>query len=475
MAEQETTVGRQYLSSRYERSLRLVRKNGAKAAVSGVSVAGIAAGFMSAAGIVWPLLAYIGLIAFVGAAALCVFSLPGRPSEFLTLWLHVKRNPQVGGRPQQLELALSKPRGRGTGLVQANRCDDPVYGAGMRALMDDSQPIIIMPSNPRDVGKPHELLYPIFVSSHSRSHVEMDLRAAGVPLPPLDFERELPEGAQDPDHTLAIKDVAYLPDLVLALQEIGAEVGSPVAWPEHCVDPRIIAARDVIVIGGPDTNFWHAALFEAVSREFDVPRSSVPLAVSLRELRNGYPVYGSRSMLLNLHEPADLPRTDDGSLELDERIFPTFGMILACRNPFAAALGASRWCVFLAGTRSLGTSGVVLGLAAMLRSMRNDPDSNFTSTVNTTRPGVQAQVAAVLCRTAQVERAMIRRDGKVLERQRHELLPVGLDPHYSDTYLPTKIEYLRYEGIDSSWEPLCDIPERPLGSPAPKVTSSRPR
>jgi hypothetical protein len=434
--------------------------------VSGVSVAGITAGFMSAAGIVWPLLAYIGLIAFVGVVALCIFSLPGRPSEFLTVWLRMKRDTHVSGRPRQLELALSARRSKGASLVRANRCDDPVYGAGMRALMDDSQPIIIMPSNPRDVGKPHELLYPIFISGHSRSHVEMDLRAAGIPLPSLDFERELPEGAQDPDHTLAIKDVAYLPDLVLALQEVGACIGSPVAWPEHCVDPMIIAARDVIVIGGPDTNFWHAALFEAVSREFDAPRSSVPLAIRLRELRGGYPVYGSRSILLNLHEPADLPRIDEGSLELDERIFPTYGMILACRNPFAAAVGASRWCVFLAGSRSLGTSGVVLGLAAMLRSMRNDPDLNFTSTVDTTHPGVQAQVAAVLCRTAQVERAMIRRDGKILERRRHELLPVGLDPHYSDTYLPTKIEYLRYEGIDSSWEPLCDIPEGSPGSSA---------
>jgi len=463
MTEQEITPERQYLSSRYERFLRLLRQNGAKAAVSGVSVAGITAGFMSAAGIVWPLLAYIGLIGFVGAVALCVFSLPGKPSEFLTLWLRIRREEQVSGRPRQLELVRTPPRSKGVRLVRANRCDDPVYGAGMRALLDDSQPIVIMPSNPRDVGKPHELLYPIFVNSRSRSHVELDLRAAGIPLPSLDFERELPEGAQDPDHTLAIKDLAYLPELVLALQEVGACVGSPVAWPEHCVDPMIIAARDVIVIGGPDTNFWHAALFEATSREFDTPKSSVPLAMSLRELRGGYPVYGSRSILLNLYEPVGLPRTEDGSIELDERIFPTFGMILACRNPFAAAVGASRWCVFLAGTRSLGTCGTVLGLAAMLRSMRNDPDLNFTSAVSTIRPGVQAQVAAVLCRTTQVERAMVRRDGKILQRQRHELQPVGLDPYYSDTYLPTKIEYLRYEGIDSTWEPLCDIPERAPG------------
>jgi hypothetical protein len=285
------------------------------------------------------------------------------------------------------------------------------------------------------------------------------LPPAGIPLPVLSFERELPEGAQDPDHTLAIRDLVYVPELVLALQGAGACIGTPVTWPEHCVDPLMIASRDVIVIGGPDTNFWHAALFEAVAREFDVPGSSIPLAVSLRELRNGSPVYGSRSMLVHLHDPADLPQPEGGLLEMDERLFPTFGMIMACRNPFAAAVGASRWCVFVAGTRSLGTSGAVLGLAAMLRQMRNDPGLNFSSTVRTTRGDVQAQVSAILSRTSQVEQAMLRRDGNVLSRQRHTLPPVGLDPGYSDTYLPTKVEYLRYDGAQSAWRPLCAIPE----------------
>lgn len=458
MKTPERTAGRQYLYSRSQRFRRHVRQNGVKAAVSGVSVAGITAGFLSAAGIVWPLLAYIGIIGFVGAVVLFILGLPGKPADYLTLLLGRGQAREVAGRPKQLDLSSSILGSKGASLVLASRCDDPVYGAGMRALLGNSEPMIIIPSNPRDVGKPDELLYPMFVTGRSRSRVELDLRIAGIPLPSLSFERELPEGAQDPDHALAVRDLAHVPDLVLALQEIEACIGSPVAWPEHCVDPRLIAARDVIIIGGPDTNFWHAALFEAVSREFDTPRSSVPLAMSLRELRNGYPVYGSRSILLKLYEPKGLPRMDADSIELDERLFPTFGMIVACRNPFAAAMRASRWCVFVAGTRSLGTSGAVLGLAAMLRKMRNDPQLNFASTVCTTRPGVQAQVAAVLCRTTQVEQAMIRRSGQLLERQRHELQPVGLDPHYSDTYLPTKVEYLHYQGIDSAWEPLCEIP-----------------
>jgi hypothetical protein len=459
MTDHDFSSDRRYLSSRYERFRRHIRQNASKATITGVSVAAITAGFLSAAGIIWPLLAYLAVIGFVGTAVLCVLGLPGKPSEYLMLWLRTGGGSRISGRPQHLELALSKPDRKGASFVLANRCDDPVYGAGMRALLDNSQPIIIIPSNPRDVGKPHELLYPMYADGRSRSHIELDLRAAGIPLPVLSFERELPEGAQDPDHTLAIRDLVYVPDLVLALQEVGARIGTPVTWPEHCVDPMIIASRDVIIIGGPDTNFWHAALFEAVSREFDVPNSSVPLAMDLRELRNGYPVYGSRSMLLHLHDPIGLPRLDGSSFELDERIFPTFGMILACRNPFAAAVGTSRWCVFVAGTRSLGTSGAVLGLAAMLRKMRKDPDLNFSSSVRTTRKGVQAQVAAVLCRTTQVERAMVQRGGKILGRQRYELQPVGLDPQYSDTYVPTNVEYLRYEGVESAWEPLCSIPE----------------
>ena len=54
---------------------------------------------------------------------------------------------------------------------------------------------------------------------------------------------------------------------------------------------------------------------------------------------------------------------------------------------------------------------------------------------------------------------MLRREGNVLGRQRHTLPPVGLDPGYSDTYLPTNVEYLRYDGAQSAWRPLCTVPE----------------
>jgi hypothetical protein len=64
-------------------------------------------------------------------------------------------------------------------------------------------------------------------------------------------------------------------------------------------------------------------------------------------------------------------------VELDERLYPTYAMILACRNPYAAALDQSHWCVFIAGTRSLGTSAAVLALTMMIGRMRDGPELNF--------------------------------------------------------------------------------------------------
>jgi hypothetical protein len=274
-------------------------------------------------------------------------------------------------------------------------------------------------------------------------------------MPPLKFERELPEGVQDPDHVMAIKDIIFVPDLLMAFRDLGAALGTPATWPEHCVDPPLLAQRDLVIVSGPDTNFWHAAAFEAVAREFSRPPSSVPLAMSLRDDRA---VYGSRSLLVSLSAPAELPSTDEGRIELDERIFPTYAMILACRNPFASACGFSRWCVFVAGVRSLGTSGGVLALTSMLRLMREDPTRNFFSLVPASRSGVDIPVTAVLCRTSEVEQAMIRRDGDTLPRVRRRLPPVGLDPLYSDTYIPTEVEYLCYSNGKSKWEILCRIP-----------------
>lgn len=126
MIDRESTSKRRYLSSRYEIIRRHIRQNGPKAAVFGISVAAITAGFLSAAGIVWPLLAYIGIIGFFSATALCVLGLPGKPSDYLMLWLRGRQRSQIYGSPRQLELVLSTSHHKSTSLVLVNRCDDPV-------------------------------------------------------------------------------------------------------------------------------------------------------------------------------------------------------------------------------------------------------------------------------------------------------------------------------------------------------------
>lgn len=442
--------------STHEKLRRLIRDKASKATLSAISVTAVLAGFLSAAGIRWPLLAYLAIILVLSPIVLTLLGFAVGPFGYLMLLPGLRSRGRGSQTPEPLGLMTPAPSVRAS-LVQATRSDDPIYSAGLKTLLGQSHPIIIVPSNPRDVSKPHELLHPLFTDGKSRSRVELDLRPEGFRLPTLRFERELPEGVQDADHTLAIKDQLFIPELVLALRDAGAQLGNPVMWPEHCVDAQLIAERDVIIIGGPDTNFWHAALFEAIAHEFEHPRSSVPLALSLRDQSHEIPIYGSRSLLLQLASPAGLPNRTD--LELDERIFPTYAMILATRNPLAAARGLSRWCVFVAGSRSLGTSGAVIALSAMLRIMVEDSQANFASTVPTSVPGIHAQASAILCRTTEVECAMIRRGGQTLNRARQRLSPVGLDPHYSDTYVPTEVEYLSYTGTASKWDTLCRIPD----------------
>jgi hypothetical protein len=430
---------RSYLLTTSERLRRHLRTHGSRAVLGGVSFSAVVAGFLDATDHEWQLLGYVGLAV---AAALILLVGLGVP-RLRVLWLvpGTARARTAPGRPRALELVGPGP----VRQIAAARCDDPVYGAGLRVLLDPaSQPLIVIPSNRRDVAREHELLLPLFADRQRRPRVEVDLSALDIPLHPYAFARELPEGVQDTDHTLAVKDLVFLP-------ELAAELGirrSPVMWPEHCVDPLLLADHDVVVVGGPDTNFWHGALYEPAAREFATPASSVPLALDMRE-PGDLPTYGSRMITAALAgSGAVFPHSRAERVELDERLYPTHAMILACRNPYAAALGRSRWVVFVAGTRSLGTSGAVLALTLMLRRMRADPAVNYYSEVPTDSPRVRARVSAALVRTAEVEQAALRRDGHLEPRQRRRMAPEGLDPHYSDSYVPTEVDVLAYDGGD---------------------------
>jgi hypothetical protein len=428
-----------------ERLRRHLRVNGMRALLAGVSTTAVAAGFLDATGHTWQLLSYLGLTAGVAALVLVAMGLRGPRLSHLLLVPGARRARAAPDRPRQLELVPLAARAPVRQVAAASQ-DDPVYRAGLRVLLPPSRPLVVIPSNRRDVGREHELLLPIFADRQRRSRVEVDLGPLGIPLAPYTFERELPEGVQDVDHTLAVKDLVFVPELAAALRGDDPMADTPLMWPEHCVDPGLLAERDVVIIGGPDTNFWHGALFEAAVREFSQPRSSVPLAMDMRD-EGAFPTYGSRSMTVLLGQSEEVfPYGRDGRVELDERLYPTYAMILACRNPLAAAVGRSHWCVFVAGTRSLGTSGAVLTLALMLRAMRADPEVNFFVEVPTDSAKVTAPVSAALCRTIEVEQAALRRDGRVTPRQRRRLPAENLDQHYSDSYIPVEVEHLSYAG-----------------------------
>ena len=453
---------RDYLLSWQRRMSRHVRAHGYRSLLGGITATGVLAGFLSASEVHWKLITYIAVAALSAGLILIALGLRTRPRFGLPAlperWFGIAppESEEESGRPRQLDPVVGRPR-RPSGRRPVIRIDDPVYGAGLRVLLPPSRPLVVISSNRRDVGRDHELALPLFSDHGRRTQVEVDLRPFGIPLSPYGFERELPEGGQDVDHTLAVKDLVFVPELAAALSSdglLGDLKGGPVMLPEHCVDPGLLAERDVVVIGGPDTNFWHGALFEPVARQFEVPRSPIPLALDLRDTSAGFPVYGSRSISVQLTELGSVFRhTREERADLDERLYPTYAMALVTRNPFAAAVGRSHWCVFVAGTRSLGTSGAVLGLVRMLRAMREDDDLNFSSLVPTTSPTVSARVSAVLFRTVEVEQAMLRRGGELTPRSRRTLSPEGIDPHYSDSYVPVGVEYLSYPGGDESRTP----------------------
>jgi hypothetical protein len=75
--------------------------------------------------------------------------------------------------------------------------------------------------------------------------------------------------------------------------------------------------------------------------------------------------------------------------------------------------------------------------------------------VPTTSARVRARVSAVLIRVAEVEQAALRRGGELQPRQRRRMAPEGLDPHYSDSYVPTEVDVLAYGTGDSpQWTTL---------------------
>jgi hypothetical protein len=172
----------------------------------------------------------------------------------------------------------------------------------------------------------------------------------------------------------------------------------------------------------------------------------------MREAEN--PFYSSRTINVRLAGAERIPGLEGARrLELDERNFPTCGIILAVENPYARASEREHWCTFVAGTRSLGTAGAMLALAAMIERMRTDDDVNYFSVVETSEPGVHANVSALVTRVTEVEHAAEAGRG----RARYAIATDRPDPDYRDSFMPLTVEYLDNTGETPEWKLLVSL------------------
>lgn len=449
------------LTSRLEAAIAPVRRYGIRSFLVAITAVGVLAGILSASGKVLPLWQYLLVITGAYVLVLLAFILSSPRYKF---WLFsliyrrpLKHTPE--GRPYHRHVAGTRP-GAPVLQVAAGRKVDRIYEGGFRTLLEAKNPVAIIACSPRDVSDQSALPAGMWGRGATRTECVVDPGVFGIPLERYSFERHLTEGRggrQDTDHMLAIKDIVYLAELAQALRPEGLSAAAePFIWPEHHVDIPFLASHDLVVIGGGDSNFWHAALFEPVRQSFLNPASTIPLALDLRDSGGGeISFYGSRMINVALAGKEQIPGLEKARrFELDERRFPTCAMILAAENPFARALGRSHWCTFVAGTRSLGGCGAVLALAAMVEQMRRDPGVDYGSLVETAEPDVVAKVSALLVRTTQVEYAAGGHDDP---RGRREIPVDGPDPDYRDSYTAIGVEYLDNLSGTPQWRPLVGL------------------
>lgn len=431
-------------ASRLDRLAHLLRSEGQRAVITSAAVVGFVAGMLDATSHNLPLWLYSLAWLLLAVAMLVLRSsrLRARLAARL-LWGPWSR---LWGHPTSppTELALvdtvtRAPVAPPLALRTRFRCSpDPWYEHGLTGLAhDDVAPLIITPCNPRDVSRPGELSFPVIVESWTGTPLTVRL---GAGVPPFRIIRDLPQ-ANDTDHSFASRDVVYLPELGRELADLGSGGYGPLAMPEHCVDPELLAGRDLVVLSGPDTNFWHAALFEAVVRRFEAPDSAVPMAIGLRDVSSrGVPLYGSADLFLRLYRAAEATgrgSDDSGLVRLPEAQHPTYGLVLAVTNPLSPPTNL-RWCVFVCGVRSLGTMAASLVLASLLRAQRRGQPPDVFSWVPVTDAAdpTLARVSALLVRAATVEVAGT--GGR--PRTRRRVPDNGPDPEYSDSYVVTSAE-----------------------------------
>jgi|GEM_PF-2798168 len=175
----------------------------------------------------------------------------------------------------------------------------------------------------------------------------------------IEYRRSLPEGLNNSFGSRA-KDLWAIPSLCqeLHVQEL---------LPEHMVDNEVLRNSNLILIGGGDTNSMTALLEQAMIDRFG--QASIPFAPRLVDPSLGSPnVHNSEAIYIPVAHPDQYESTvfDAAGMpwrKMDERHFPTLGMVRKTCNPF----NSERAYVLACGVRSLGTMGAVAALTAAIR------------------------------------------------------------------------------------------------------------
>ena len=433
--------------------LTILRLKGTAAFTLAVTALGILAGTLSAANILLPLWVYIVLyFAFYAVALLVlIYNSPRYRYAVPALLARGDVKKDDNGRPS-LGLIAGLSTHAPVASVAVGRQPDPYYDQGLRSMIDGN-PLIVIPANPRDVGSRDKLTLPIFSEeSGNDTFLKILQEDGGSPLP-MKIKRDLP-GSQETEHTLAVRDLAALSHLTEAYPSRTPLAETSLAiFPEHCLDAAEAEERDLLIVGGPDSNFWHSYLFEALWQRFQ--GATVPLALSMRRgddrEKGHYGAYALRSRIAGLSESLGLD--ESASVALTERSNPTYGMVLLATNPLSEG---RHWVCFLAGTRSLGTVGACWSLAAMIEQMRADPELNFGTYVETEEAGVRAGVAALLCRVTKVHYASWRDAGGKIQPGGTRRVPTDApDLHYLDSYVPAEVEAFTLRDGKGQWEVIC--------------------
>jgi hypothetical protein len=425
-----------------------VRRDGVPSAVAAAAIVGFAAGMLDATGHEEPLLAYTLTWLALTVVVLVLRRRWLRFRVMLTLLrpfaTRQRHTPGAGPPPVEMRSASGAPRqDRQTPAVRAllglTSTPDPFLLGSFGSLVHPGlSPLIVTACNPRDIGRSENLLHPILAAQWDGEPVTVDLRPAG---PEVRLIRQLPRG-NDQEHTMASRDICYLADLGAELLALAGDVRAhcPLVMPEHCVDTELLAKHDLVLVSGPDTNFWHAALFEAVATGFDAPPSTLALPMSLRDMTSGgVAVYGSSDLFVRLRGAslATGREADGDSVRLSETARPTYGAVMATTNPLSSAADP-HWCLFAAGLRSLGTMAATLVVTSLLRAMRRNGRNDFWSL---------APVLDVVGAYAPVAAALVRGERRATLAVPHD----RPDPAYRDSYVVMTAEILDTTGPTAEW------------------------